>query len=112
MNELPAFGYDRFVHKVATVDVSWFNERQMPIRLCEVEHSTQFENSLSKFVELQDFYVGMYIVASEIRKREYADKVELSAYRDIKDRVHFISYDELASVYENEYAHSRLSHAF
>jgi len=112
LDELPAFSYDQFIHKVATVDVSWFNERKMPVRLYEVEHSTQFENSLSKFVELQDFNVGMFIVASEARKREYVDKIDLSAYRDVKNRVQFISYDVLVSVYENEYARSHLSHAF
>ena len=37
------------------MDVIWFNERKMPYRFYEVEHSTNISNSLDKFYELQDF---------------------------------------------------------
>lgn len=50
MQELCAFGYDRFIKKAKTIDVSWFNERKMPSSLFEVEHSTQIENFKAKWL--------------------------------------------------------------
>lgn len=44
------FGYDHITRKAKTVDVSWFNARKMPSVLFEVEHSTDIQNSLLKFV--------------------------------------------------------------
>ena len=53
---LPLFTYDSLLRKARTVDVIWFNERQMPSDFYEVEHTTDIKNSLSKFYELQDFF--------------------------------------------------------
>jgi len=61
--EIYNFSYDRIIKKARTVDVIWFNCRNMPTSLFEVEHSTDINNSLLKFVELQDFYTDFYIVA-------------------------------------------------
>jgi len=97
MKELYAFGYENFVKKAKTIDVSWFNERKMPSCLFEVEHSTQIENSLLKFVEMQDFRTDFYIVAAGIRKNEFQSKMTLTAFKVIKERVSFIDYEGLAT---------------
>lgn len=53
--ELPVFTYENLLRKAKTVDVIWFNNRNMPSSFFEVEHTTDMKNSLSKFYELQDF---------------------------------------------------------
>lgn len=90
------FGYDHIVRKAKTVDVSWFNVRKMPSVLFEVEHSTDIQNSLLKFMELQDYNTNFFIVADKVRKAEYTAKLALSAFVPIKLRVQFMDYDRLS----------------
>ncbi len=103
VTDMYRFSYERIVQIAKTIDVAWFNERQMPASLFEVEHSTVIQNSLLKFVELQDFYADFYIVANEVRRREYQMKLSLAAFRPIQKRLVFWSYDDVAEL------HSRTS---
>lgn len=90
------FGYEHIIRKARTVDVCWFNMRKMPSVLFEVEHSTDIQNSLLKFVELQDYNTNFFIVADKARKAEYTDKLFLNAFMPIKTRVQFMDYDTLS----------------
>ena len=90
------FGYEHIVQRAKTVDVIWFNERNMPANLFEVEHSTDIKNSLLKFVELQDFYTNFFIVANSIRKYDYETKLSYAAFTTIRNRSKFMSYDQLS----------------
>lgn len=90
------FTYDHIVQRAKTIDVSWFNSRKMPQVLFEIEHSTDFQNSLLKFNEMQDFNVGLYIVADKAREREYHSKLSQSAFSSIQKRVGFLSYDKIS----------------
>src|SRR5450830_1838253 len=49
LNDLPAYTYPHLVQRSSTIDVIWFNEREMPHSFFEVEHSTDIQNSLLKF---------------------------------------------------------------
>ena len=98
--ELPAFTYDKLMKRARTVDVIWFNERQMPSNFYEVEHTTDIKNSLSKFYELQDFYADFHIVADASRKKEFEDKLHVSMFGAIEKRVKFIDYKRVAEMYE------------
>jgi hypothetical protein len=91
------FSYEHIVNKVRTVDVSWFNNRRMPCFLFEVEHTTNIQNSLLKYVELQDFNIKFFIIADKVRKLEYDNKRLLNAFSPIKDRVQFMDYDSLSN---------------
>ncbi len=75
----------------------------------EVEHSTDIQNSLLKFCDLQDFNARMVIVADDYCKEEYLRKLGETAFRDLRDqkRVSFLSYDELDRQYENALADSQ-----
>lgn len=99
MPEIFKFSYDRIIQKAKTVDVTWFNERDMPANFFEVEHLGDIQNSLLKFVELQDFYVNFCIVASEVRKKEFQSKLSLGAFKSIHDRVKFLNYDDVAELH-------------
>lgn len=98
--ELPDFTYDELKRKARTVDVIYFNERQMPSEFYEVEHTTDIKNSLSKFYELQDFNAGFYIVADACRKKEYEDKLHVSMFAPIEKRVKFLNYNQVVDLYE------------
>lgn len=96
LKKLYDFTYENIVNKAKTVDVIWFNERKFPDSFFEVEHSTNFQNSLLKYSELQDFNSNFFIIADINRHREYEQKLDYVAFNKIKKRIQFISYDKLA----------------
>lgn len=98
--ELPQFTYENLLRKAKTVDVIWFNEREMPIAFYEVEHTTDIKNSLSKFYELQDFHARFFIVADKQRKGEFEDKLHVSMFNPIENRVDFLDYDRVVRRFE------------
>lgn len=100
--ETPIFSYPHLVKKSSTVDVTWYNVRQMPHSFFEVEHSTDVQNSLLKFYDLQDFHARMFIVADDRRRAEFDEKRQRSALDAIKDRVSFLGFDTLVKYYEFE----------
>jgi hypothetical protein len=102
LQDIPKFSYDKFRNRCSSVDVIWFNEHLMPNSLFEVEHSTDFQNSLGKFSDLQDFNTRMIIVADDNRKREFSQKIQSSAFVDISKRVNFLGYVSLIKQYEME----------
>lgn len=99
--DIPNFTYDNLLKKAKTVDVIWFNERNMPSDFYEVEHTTDIKNSLSKFYELQDFYANFYIVADQHRKEEFEDKLQVSMFQSIEKRVRFLDYQRVVGLFEN-----------
>jgi hypothetical protein len=103
IDEFYKFSYDNITQKARTIDVSWFNIRRMPHMLFEVEHSTDIQNSLLKFLELQDFNVKLYIVADEARKREFEAKLSLNAFVPIQNRTQFMNYVQLSAWHTKTY---------
>jgi hypothetical protein len=95
------FSYPHIVGITKTIDVIWFNERNMPLKLFEIEHTTAINNSLIKFLELQDFYTKYYIVADEVRRKEFRFKLSLNTFYPISKRVWFWSYDDVAELHAN-----------
>lgn len=102
IQEIPQFSYNTLVKRTGTIDVIWFNHRQMPHHLFEVEYSTGIQNSLLKFFDLQDFYARMVIVSHDGRRGEFEQKLRHSAFREIKERVNFLGYNALVKQYEYE----------
>lgn len=102
LSDFPLFTYDRVLRKGRTVDVSWFNERGFPLAFYEVEHSTDIYNSLLKFVEFQDFRVKFYIVADAVRRNEYEDKSNQSAFKSIRGLVDFLDYERLSALHSRQ----------
>lgn len=102
LREIPTYTYPHFVQRCSTIDVIWFNERNMPDSFFEVEHSTDISNSLQKFNDLQDFHTKMFIVADIKRYNEYKYKLDYVSFNLIRKdkRVAFLSYQELEKQYE------------
>jgi hypothetical protein len=107
LKKLPPFTYSNLVQVCSNIDVIWFNERQMPARFLEIEHTTDIYNSLRKFVEFQDFRVEFYIVAPRARQREFEDKRKATAYAAIASRVKFMDFENLVDDHTNFYNHKR-----
>ena len=65
---IPDFSFENLTDRARTVGVIWFNERNMPNSIFEVEHSTDIQNSFAKFCDLQDFHSRFLIVAPKNRR--------------------------------------------
>ncbi len=104
LQEQPPYTYPELVKRSSTIDTIWFNSRNMPHSFFEIEHSTDIQNSLLKFNDLQDFYVRMTIVAAANRKPEFEHKISFRAFDELRlhKRVSFLCYEELVKQYEIE----------
>lgn len=104
LDTIPPYSYPNLVKRSSTIDVIWFNERQMPHSFFEIEHSTDIQNSLLKFNDLQDLFVRMVIVADEQRRDEFIHKIDYAAFNALQQnkRVSFLSYHSLDIQYEQE----------
>lgn len=96
---LPLFTYEEIVRSVQYIDVIWFNKRNFPEKVFEVEDSTDFRSSLVKFTELQDFKTAFYLISALERKTKYEREVVKSAFQSIFDRCNFVSYNEIEKFY-------------
>lgn len=101
--DIHPFTYTHLVQRARTVDVIWFNDRKMPSAFLEVEHTTDMQNSLAKFVDLQDFHSDFYIVAPQKRAQELQARLGYAAFSILKERVRFWSYDRVSETHTNMY---------
>ena len=101
LKEIYQFTYPEILRKAITIDVIWFNERKLPHSFFEVEHSTDIQNSLTKFFELQDYFSRFFIVADESRRKQFNAIVEKSIFSSIKNRVHFADYENIVNQHSN-----------
>lgn len=101
LQEIPHFTFDHILQSTRFIDVIWFNQRNFPNSVFEIENSTNFRNSLVKFVELQDFDTSMYLIAPHDKSKlnKYQQEIEKSAFASIKDRVKFYDYDTIIGLY-------------
>lgn len=106
LQEIPKFTFDHILQSTKFIDVIWFNERNFPDTIFEVENSTNFRNSLVKFVELQDFATSMIMIAPNDKSKlnKYNQEIEKSAFSSIKDRVKFRNYDKVVGFYNAQIA--------
>lgn len=98
--EIPPFSYENLANRAKTIDVIWFNERKMPNSFFEVEHSTDIQNSVTKFCDLQDFHSRFIIVAPQYRREQFNKVLSRTAFKDVKDRVKFHTYEDISKQYE------------
>lgn len=102
--ELPNFGREEIIRRARTVDVIWFNDRIMPDSFFEVEHSTDIKNSVTKFCDLQDYYSRFIIVAPENRREQFINVMNRTAFREMKDRIRFSSYEVISKQHTTMHA--------
>jgi hypothetical protein len=93
--EIPKFTHENIVNDARTIDVIWFNELWLPKAVFEIEHSTNFRRSLSKFQKLKDFNTFMFIVSHKERELNFSKVINGTEFRNIKDRVKFLDYEDI-----------------
>lgn len=103
INSIYKFTYEDVIQKIQSIDVFWFNERRFPASIFEIEYSTDFKNSLLKFLELQDFNMQMYIVSDKKRQREFFSKINFIGFKPIKNRTRFIAFEEVSRWHAKSY---------
>ncbi len=93
------FTYNTILERVKSIDVWWFNERNFPAEVFEIEHTTDFKNALINFLELQDFNVIMNIVSSATRKQEFLDKIAFTIFAPLRNRIVYLTYDKISQLH-------------
>lgn len=102
LQQFHEFTYDHLLRRARTIDVTWFNERMFPTGFFEIEHSTDIQNSLLKFLEFLDFRIKFHIVADTARQHEYEDKMSRTAFKPLTGLVEFWNYEKLSRLHEKE----------
>lgn len=103
------FTYEEVVRKAKTIDVIWFNEQKFPQSFFEVEHSTNFQNSFLKMLDLKYFNAGFNIVADQKRFKEFKSKISSPIFQELKSRMKFISYDQLSEYHSKSFLYFQLN---
>ena len=103
IKELPNFTYETIIKKIKSIDVVWLDnisEQIFPSNVFEVENSTNFDRSFLKFNELRKFQIQMVVVAPNYKRSQFENELLWDAYRDLKGRVSFFSYDDLDNFWD------------
>ena len=108
LDKIYEFAYQSILRRASTVDVIWFNDRNMPAAFFEIEHSTDIQNSLLKYCDLQDYCADFYIVADKVRQRLFEEILARAPFNPIKKRVRFIDYEKLSTQHEAMYKMAKL----
>ncbi len=102
LHTVPQFTFPHIINdSVSFADVIWFNERQFPQVIFEVEHSTDFRDAFIKFMELQDFQTRFYCVSDETRREKFEREKGKTAFTAINTRVAFLTYEQVENDYVN-----------
>lgn len=102
LDKIPPFTYEKIINNsIKFIDVIWFNERWFPAKLIEVENSTDFRAWFIKMNEIQDFRTDFLFIAPEERKNKFDTEREKIAFKNIKDRCVFQTYDFVENWYNN-----------
>ncbi len=99
LSKIYDFSYPEIVSRAKTIDVIWFNERKLLSSVFEIEHSTDIQNSLLKYNDLQDFNSKFYIVGAVERKKEFEQKLKYSSFKDIRTKIDFIDYNYVSDLH-------------
>lgn len=112
--KIPEFTYKEILNSTKYIDVIWFNKRKFPNSIFEVENSTNFRNSLVKFVELQDFNTTMTIIApkDDSKIRKFNQEITKAAFSSIKEKVKFFDYEYVVKLYNHQAASQKFNNFF
>lgn len=98
--KVPPFTFEYIINQtVRFFDVIWFNKRDYPFKIFEVEDTTDFTRSLNKFIELQDFRTAFYCISSRDREEKFKREINKAICEPLRNRCEFISYEQV----ENDY---------
>ncbi len=100
LSTIPDFTYPNIIKDtVKYFDVIWFNERSFPLKIFEVENSTNFRDAFVKFMELQDFMTRFCCISKIEKKDKFFKELNKNAFKPLQNRCEFFSYEQI----ENDY---------
>ena len=71
-----------------------------PIFFLEIEHSTDIQNSVAKFCNLQDFCSRFFIVEPQKRREPFEKVIGGSAFEGMRGWIGFATYEVIQKQYE------------
>jgi len=98
--EIPKFTYEDCLTDIKEIDVIWFKDG-FPVKTFDVENSTRFSMALQRVYELRYFKTNFYMVANQLKERDFIKKAEKSIFKEVKDNTNFVSYNETFELYKN-----------
>ncbi|MGI8469885.1 MAG: hypothetical protein ACR2N3_15700 [Pyrinomonadaceae bacterium] len=102
LKNCPPFTYPEIVAQSARFfDVIWFNHRRFPVKVFEVENSTDFRGAFVKFTELQDFYTNFIVIAPKERQKKFKIEINKRAFEPIANRCKFTAYEDVETHYQS-----------
>ena len=108
LEDIYEFSYPSIVQRARTIDVIWFNHRKLPYAFFEIEYSTDFQNSLGKYADLQDFNSKFILVSPIEKKRKFEDIINLEIFKEIKNRVEFIDFNYISDLHAKTIEYTEL----
>ncbi|MGC9310771.1 MAG: hypothetical protein ACP5E4_03555 [Candidatus Aenigmatarchaeota archaeon] len=102
LKEIPMFTYPKIISEtVRFFDIIWFNKRNFPMKIFEVEESTDFRDAFVKFLELQDFNTQFFCISDQNRKVKFEREINKVAFQTLKHRCIFKTYEDVENDYQN-----------
>ena len=99
LEDIYEFSYPAIVRRANTIDVIWFNHRNLPYAFFEVEYSTDFQNSLGKYADLQDFNSKFILVSPIEKRRKFEEIINIDIFKVIKNRVQFVDFNYISALH-------------
>lgn len=109
LTDIYRFTYDSIVNRAKSLDVIWFDSNKFPQSVFEVEHTTDFNNSFLKMIELKFFNIKFHVVADLKRYKEFEKKISNSFFEELRNRVKFISYEKLSEYHSKSFLYYKLN---
>ncbi|MCX6776088.1 MAG: hypothetical protein NT130_04550 [Candidatus Micrarchaeota archaeon] len=106
MKEVPPIASERILSTISNIDVIWFDiSGENPIACFEVEHTTDITKGLLRIYQVRHYQASFVIVAPSDSRKKFEIEVSKDPFKQIRNRYHFVSYDELTKFNEaaNEY---------
>ena len=97
-------GQENVNRTAAEIDVIWFDDHQVPKKFFEVEATTSIYSGLLRLNDLKIMYPvnECFIVAPKDRLEKFNREVDRPTFSDLRSACHFISFDDVESVYTIE----------
>lgn len=114
VTEIPDFTYKELKSVISKYDTIWFTKSRLlfPKYIFEVEHTTDFTNSMLKMYQLLNYDTKFVLVASEKRKKLFIDRINKEPFVSEKERFVFRSIEDVVKLYFNSVEHYELKDKF
>lgn len=111
LHEIPEFTYGELIKRAQKIDVIWFSKKPkyvFPKYMYEVEHSTDFTNSLIKMLQLKEFDARFILASWESRRDIFYDRLGQEPFDQVKTKFLFRPFELIAELYFSAVRHFEL----